>query len=93
LIGEALAITREALTNVERHAEAPSATIRVRSVAGEIRISVEDDGVGAGDNPPAWTIASRVRDLAGRVAITAASAAGGTRLAVVLPGTVTRHPH
>ncbi len=43
-------ITQEALTNVVRHANAGNvAVILSRSDSGEIRLTIEDDGVGIGD--------------------------------------------
>jgi signal transduction histidine kinase len=41
-----VATVREALTNVRKHACARQAAVRVERVAGSLRVSVEDDGVG-----------------------------------------------
>ncbi|WP_326554464.1 GAF domain-containing sensor histidine kinase [Micromonospora sp. NBC_01813] len=41
-----LAVLREALSNVVRHAGASQVTVRVRALAGELALTVADDGVG-----------------------------------------------
>lgn len=41
-----LAVTREALSNVARHAHASKVTVRVAASADEVSIEVRDDGVG-----------------------------------------------
>jgi signal transduction histidine kinase len=45
-------IVQEALTNVARHAAAASAVVRVHYGDGEVRVQVDDDGVGAADAVP-----------------------------------------
>ncbi|HEV2998432.1 MAG TPA: sensor histidine kinase [Solirubrobacteraceae bacterium] len=42
-------IVQEALTNVSRHAQASSATVRVRRAEGTLRVTVTDDGQGLPD--------------------------------------------
>jgi signal transduction histidine kinase len=82
-------ITQEALTNVARHAEASRVRVRLAAEAGELRLEVEDDGVGLPrDNGQTRSgtglvgIRERARALGGTVAIQSES---GTRLTVRLP--------
>ena len=81
-------ITQEALTNVARHAEASRVRVRLASVAGELRLEVEDNGVGlprGGASRPGTGlvgIRERARALGGTVAISSES---GTRLTVRVP--------
>jgi signal transduction histidine kinase len=52
-IGDDLvAVLREALTNVARHARARSASVDVASRAGELSLTVHDDGVGIASGTP-----------------------------------------
>jgi len=85
LVGHVLQILREATSNVVRHSHAGAASIRVhRSVEG-VSISIEDDGIGfrnAEQKP--WSIASRVRDLGGRMEI-AGPIERGAHLSIILP--------
>jgi signal transduction histidine kinase len=77
-------IVREALANIQRHAQARSAAIVVENRGEELRITVDDDGVGLpeGGAPP-WSIASRVHELKGR--IQPSSAHVGAHLVIDLP--------
>ena len=45
-VAELLAIVREALSNVARHAEATRADLRLASADGELRLEIADDGRG-----------------------------------------------
>jgi signal transduction histidine kinase len=68
-----VAVVREGLSNVARHARSGSVAVRLRLTSGphgSITVEVEDDGVGV---PPARTRASGTRNLAER-----AEQAGGT---------------
>ena len=79
-----LAMLREAMLNVERHARAARAIMRVRTDGGEVRCDVVDDGVGCGTGADApWSIASRVSELDGSVQLR--SAETGARLSISLP--------
>jgi two-component system sensor histidine kinase DesK len=65
-VDHVLQILLEGERNVRRHAQARTASLRVRSEPGKVLISIEDDGVGfAADAPAPWSIASRVAELAG----------------------------
>ncbi len=46
-----LAVTRESLTNVARHAEADAASIEVNATDGYVTIVVTDDGIGLPEEP------------------------------------------
>ncbi len=46
VVPELLAVLREALSNVARHARATSVRVSVRAGAGHVSLQVEDDGVG-----------------------------------------------
>ncbi len=79
-----LAMLREAMLNVERHARAARAVMRVRTDGTEVRCDVVDDGVGCGNPAEApWSIASRVRELEGSVQLR--SDETGARLSISLP--------
>jgi two-component system nitrate/nitrite sensor histidine kinase NarX len=47
-----LQVVREALTNVEHHAQARRADVRLTLAQGRVRVAVEDDGVGIKDAEP-----------------------------------------
>ncbi|HJQ84059.1 MAG TPA: histidine kinase [Candidatus Binatia bacterium] len=65
-----LNIMLEGARNVRRHAFARSASIEATSVNSEIRMRIDDDGLGfaEGSRPP-WSIASRVDQLGGRIQV------------------------
>jgi signal transduction histidine kinase len=65
-----LQIMLESVRNTRRHGQAASATIIALQAGDTIELKIDDDGVGFADpaNPP-WTIASRVAELRGRIAI------------------------
>jgi len=85
LVDHVLGIAREGLSNVRRHAGARSARIAIRSDATAVRIDIEDDGVGftGGDVTP-WSIASRVREIGGKIEIMD-DRVQGAHLAITLP--------
>ena len=49
LVDDLLAVLRESLTNVARHARARTADVDVVSTADRLTLEVVDDGVGIGD--------------------------------------------
>lgn len=85
LVEHVLGIAREGLSNVRRHAGARSARIAIRTDPAAVHIDIEDDGVGfaAADVTP-WSIASRVREIGGRVEIVN-DRPRGAHLAITLP--------
>ena len=68
IVPELLAVLREALANVARHAQAHSVRVSVRAADGEVALIIEDDGVGL---DPALArgglvnLQDRARDLGG----------------------------
>ena len=65
---EILAVVREALSNVARHAEASTARVSVRVADGSVTVCVEDDGVGidpARARGGVVNLAERANDLGG----------------------------
>ena len=80
-------VAAEALTNVERHANATQAWLRVDEIGGTIRLEVVDDGVGSAAPSSGSGLAGlvqRVEATGGRLQIESPSG-GGTRLIVELP--------
>ena len=81
-----LKIALEGLANARKHSRASMVEITAMRDAGEIVITIADDGIGFlnPDNPP-WTIASHVAESGGRLNI---SGDGSTRLEVAIPSAV-----
>lgn len=46
LIGDVIAVIREALSNIARHAQAHSTHIRLRATTDELTVTIDDDGIG-----------------------------------------------
>lgn len=84
LVDHVLGIAREAISNIRRHARARSARIDIRGTASEVRLTIEDDGVGFRANVIPWSIASRVTEVGGQIEI-AADRPVGARLSITLP--------
>ena len=80
---------REAVTNVVRHAQASVCTVRVLHIIdsgkSEVRLEVDDDGLGKGgpDGAGLTGMGERAELLGGRLEITGNSS--GTRLCLTLP--------
>ncbi|WP_198347236.1 GAF domain-containing sensor histidine kinase [Nocardia terrae] len=69
---QALAVLRESLSNVVRHADATRIDVSVTAARGELRISVADNGIGVGSAPRRGglrNIAERATELDGVVEI------------------------
>jgi PAS domain S-box-containing protein len=84
---QVLASLREALSNVARHAHATSVTVTV-SADQELRLVVEDDGVGIAPNAPAGNGLDNLRGRAealGGIVRVGPRPQGGTRLEWVVP--------
>jgi two-component system NarL family sensor kinase len=96
-----LGLVRELLENAAKHAGASRVTVRVSRGSGEIRVAVEDDGVGIADDRLDAALAEghiglaasreRLRALDGSLE-TGRSSSGGTRVAATLPLRRTRRP-
>jgi signal transduction histidine kinase len=86
-VGEqVLQILLEGLRNTLRHGRARSAVLEASVNEGTVHIRLEDDGVGLEPLAPApWSIASRVADLGGSLAIDP-ERGHGARLVISLPG-------
>jgi signal transduction histidine kinase len=83
LVEHVFGIARESISNVRRHARARHASIDIQSDADQIRIRVDDDGVGFDGAVTPWSIASRVKEIGGRIEVGAANP--GAHLLVLLP--------
>ena len=79
-------LVSEALTNVAKHANARTVTVRVAREHGNLFVAVTDDGVGGAD-PAAGSgllgLADRVEALGGRLSVTSQAAAGTTVRAAI----------
>jgi signal transduction histidine kinase len=88
-------VIQEALTNVAKHAAATSCRVSVACIAGELRITIEDDGKGFDTARRERAglgligIRERVSQLDGRLAIESAPG-NGTRVSVALPAVSAR---
>ena len=78
-------ILLEGIRNTQRHARAHFAEIRIEEIGENIRIAIDDDGVGFADlKASPWTIASRVAQFGGSLAIRPGASAGA-HLEIELP--------
>jgi signal transduction histidine kinase len=65
-----LLIMLEGLRNVRRHAHAHLAIIDVRTVAHQLVLTIDDDGIGFPDGAvPPWSMVSRVTECGGRLTL------------------------
>lgn len=82
-------LTREALSNIARHANARHASVRLSSSNGQVVLAVEDDGVGF--DPQSPSAGNGLRNMRGRAAalhgkFRVSSRSGkGTRLRLTVP--------
>jgi signal transduction histidine kinase len=85
VLEQVLQILLEGIRNTRRHARAGAATIDVAEDRHCIRIAIQDDGVGFQNaaSPP-WSIASRVAECGGHLAI-AGAGGPGAHLEIELP--------
>ena len=80
-----LHIMLEGTRNVRRHARARCAAISARFVAGDVVLAIDDDGIGFPDGTqPPWSIASRVSEFGGELALGTDGRPGG-HLLIQLP--------
>ena len=85
---ELIAVLREALSNIARHADATDARISLRVAGGEVVMSVEDDGIGfdpALARGGVVNMRERAHDLGGSFEIGAAREGTGTTLTWRVP--------
>jgi signal transduction histidine kinase len=82
---------QEGLTNVQRHAQARQAWLRLVCEPGELRLELRDDGIGVSRNPSPETIGFGLRGLRERAVALGGYLAletvdgGGSRLVMRLP--------
>jgi signal transduction histidine kinase len=77
LVDHVLQIMLEGARNIRRHAFARTASIEATTEGGELRIHIDDDGLGFGEaSRPPWSIASRVDQLGGRIQVDAGRSTG-----------------
>ena len=85
-------VAQEALTNIERHAQASHVRIVVTSGNGGVQLLIEDDGQGLGDRPRAGgglglrNMQERMEHFGGSLEVR--SSAAGTSLRARLPKTI-----
>jgi signal transduction histidine kinase len=91
VVADLLAITREALANVARHAQAGHATLGLSSGKGALRLEIADDGRGldadadvSGGHHGLANMRARAAGLGGTLDIES-EAGEGTRIIVVIP--------
>jgi signal transduction histidine kinase len=87
-------VCSEALANIAKHAEARRVRVAVTASRHELRVLVEDDGVGgadAGRGSGLRGLADRVEALTGRLRVESPPG-GGTRVEAVLPRAGSRAP-
>ena len=93
VVGDLFHITKEAVVNAGRHAEASTVSIYLRTVGDHVELRVMDDGKGLGDVDPMGqpeaghlglaSIRERVELLDGKLSIE--SSRSGTKLVVLAP--------
>ncbi len=80
VVNHLLAVVREALSNIVRHAQAHAVDVVVALDGDDLLLAVSDDGVGPPDGPRAGSglrnMASRAEELGGRFTVAAASPHG-----------------
>jgi signal transduction histidine kinase len=68
IMEQVMMVILEAIRNTQRHGNARSACIKVCEGGGQIKIAIDDDGIGFGEaDILPWTIASRVAECGGLV--------------------------
>lgn len=82
-------IFKEALTNVIRHAEAEKVAVRLELRGNQLRLEIEDDGVGfeegrAGEGKGIGNMRRRAERVGGALKV-ASSPGGGTRISLEYP--------
>ncbi len=91
LVAELLAVTREALSNVARHASAANASVRLTTTGADLELEIHDDGRGFDlgraterGHHGIGNMRTRIEALGGSFAVESA-AGGGTTIIVRVP--------
>lgn len=93
VVSTVLRVTQEALTNVERHAHATCAQVRLAVEGKVLRLEISDDGRGAATDVPTapgdghfgvWIMRERARAVGGEVEL-GSRAGGGTTVTLTVP--------
>jgi len=86
---EILAVLRESLSNIARHAQASAATIRLTATDDQLRLIVRDNGIGVTAVDPSGdgrrNIHHRAQELGGYATIRNAGDSGGTIVEWAIP--------
>jgi signal transduction histidine kinase len=85
--GAAYFVVSEAIANLNKHAGATSATVRISRTAGELTIEIGDDGIGDADadrGTGLTGLADRLAAVSGTLEVDS-PAGGGTRLTAHIP--------
>jgi signal transduction histidine kinase len=88
IVPELLAVLREALSNVARHAHASAVRVSVRVSGGEVVLGVEDDGTGFDPGKARGGVVNmseRARDLGGGFEIGPGPSGTGTTVTWRVP--------
>ncbi|MFF5083532.1 GAF domain-containing protein [Actinoplanes sp. NPDC000266] len=83
VVPELLAVLREALANVARHAQATSCRVSLRATGDEVILQIEDDGIGFDPSLARGGLANmsdRAQDLSGSFEVTVAPSGTGSLL-------------
>ena len=84
VVEHVMQIVLEGIRNTRRHAHASSGSVTVQQLLDAIRITIDDDGIGFEEPVTTpWTIASRVAEFGGRLAVNSEMA--GAHLEISLP--------
>lgn len=84
VVEQIMQIVLEGIRNTRRHGQAHLGMINVQQLHNTINITIDDDGIGfGGQATPPWTIASRVAEFGGRLAVNSQSV--GAHLKISLP--------
>lgn len=92
VLSAVLRVVQEALTNVQRHADATRVVVRITVVDDELRLEIFDDGRGIGASLPTpgdghfgiWIMRERARAAGGLVEVGSGSG-GGTAVTMTVP--------
>ena len=88
LVGDVVAVVREALTNVAKHAHASSSSVHVKAIDGVMTLVVEDDGEGLGStlrSSGLSNLARRADHRGGEMELTSGADGSGTLLTWRVP--------